>query len=361
MLTQGAPYNSAASDDELAEMFSRVVLLKEIGLSGLRRLQRSKVLVVGAGALGSTISELLARMGVGFIRIVDRDFVDLSNIPRVHLYGYSDYRVRRPKAYAVRERITDINPGTTVEAVVDEVDGSNVFNLIDGVDLVIDGLDNMETRMIVNEACIHKGVPYIFAGVSGRFGNVMPIIPKSTPCLRCILGSVNDLDSQNQCEVIGTDIVTVTMVSAVVAKLAVDILQGRGADGLYYIDVNRFEITKIQVKRNPRCPVCGLGRYEFLDAERKRYGVMPVCGSPGTFKVRLNMSRGELVRLIGSIDRGVWSVNEYDGIYVVGRGGVEITILNPSLAIVRGARDLRDAISFLRDLGLDQYISGAQQ
>src|SRR5215468_4091975 len=158
---------------------------------------------MGVGALGSTVAEILARAGIGFLRVVDRDFVELSNLQRQSLFDESDVANNLPKAAAAEAKLRRINSSVQIEAQIDDVNPSNVEDYLSDVDLVLDALDNFETRFVVNDACAKHRKPWIYTAAVGSYGLVMPILPGSTPCLRCLLGSLPAPGTSPTCETMG--------------------------------------------------------------------------------------------------------------------------------------------------------------
>jgi len=325
-------------EDQYVEMYSRQILVEGIGVKGQAALRRSRVAVVGAGATGSAVAEMLVRAGVGFIRVVDRDVVDLSNIPRCHLLEYSDYLERKPKALAIAEKISRISPYTEVEPVVVNVDGESVHDVVKDVDLVVDALDNMEAKHLLNEASVMHGKPYIYIGVEGVYGMVLPVIPGRTPCLRCVAREISAAPAG--CDVIGTHIIAVTMVSSIAASLAIKILMGRPLEGvLYYVDASLPEVVALKVRRDDRCPVCSLKNFEML-SRKKGAEVSEVCGTPGAYIADPS--------ILGSIDISKWSVEKRAHSTIYRRGGIEIIAFDRHLLVL--ARGVRRADELLKQL-----------
>ena len=159
------------------ERYSKQVLFAGIGEAGQRKLLAGRALLCGCGALGSVLAETLVRAGVGLLRIVDRDFVELSNLQRQVLFDENDIAERLPKAIAAAEKLRRINSEVRVEPIVADVDHTNIRQLAEGVDLILDGSDNFELRFLINDASLETGVPWIYAGVIGSHGQVMPIFP----------------------------------------------------------------------------------------------------------------------------------------------------------------------------------------
>jgi molybdopterin/thiamine biosynthesis adenylyltransferase len=183
--------------------YRKQTLLAEIGEAGQARLAQSRVLIVGCGALGSVSADALVRAGVGYVRIVDRDFVDLSNLQRQVLYDEEDVRSQWPKAVAAARKLQRINSGVTIDAHVADVDASNILGFADGIDVIVDGTDNFEVRFLINDAALETGIPWINGGVIGTHGQVMAIVPGRTPCLRCLMADVPDPGSLETCDTAG--------------------------------------------------------------------------------------------------------------------------------------------------------------
>src|SRR5256714_7657065 len=168
------------------ERYSRQILFEGIGEAGPRRLLASRALVVGCGALGSAQVEMLARAGVGRLRIVDRDFVEESNLQRQTMFTEADARERVPKAVAAARRVAEINSEVECAGEVADVNQSNVERLVVDCDVVLDGTDNFATRYLLNDACVKHGVAWVYGAAVGSFGVTMTIRPRATPCLRCV-------------------------------------------------------------------------------------------------------------------------------------------------------------------------------
>lgn len=312
-------------EDSYIEMFSRQILVDEIGIKGQMILRGSRVAVVGAGAIGSSVAELLARMGVGYIRIIDRDIVDLSNIPRCHMLEYSDYLERKPKALAVAEKISRITPFTKAEPVMVNIDSGNILDIIRDVDLVIDGLDSLEAKHLVNEASIMARKPYIYVGIEGPYATVIPVIPGETACLRCVVREHGDPGIG--CDVIGTNILAVTMASTLASSLAIKILMGRKIrGGIYYIDVSSLELKRLDARRSPSCPTCSLGRYELVGRKPPNKDVLEICGTPGAYIASPT--------IMSRIDKNNWNIERKGAINIYRKKDIEIIEFSSHLLIL---------------------------
>ena len=168
------------------ERFSRQILLQHIGEESQKILMDSYAVIVGCGALGTVSSSYLARAGIGQIRIIDRDFIEESNLQRQILFDENDISENIPKAIAAQRKLQKINTKTNIEGIVTDVNYSNIEELTKGADIIIDGTDNFETRFLINDFCVKNNIPWIYGACIGSKGLTMNIIPSKTPCLRCV-------------------------------------------------------------------------------------------------------------------------------------------------------------------------------
>src|SRR5829696_7307917 len=187
----------------LKERYSRQILFDGIGEAGQARLKQSCAVIIGCGALGAVQAETLARAGVGTLVLVDRDFVEESNLQRQVMFEESDAIDRLPKAEAAAARIRRVNSRIEVEPVVSDVNFENIEEIIAGAGLVLDGTDNFETRFLINDACVKNEVPWIYGGAVGSYGLTMTIVPNESPCLRCVLEAMPDPASGPTCDTAG--------------------------------------------------------------------------------------------------------------------------------------------------------------
>lgn len=329
------------------ERYSRQILFPEIGKAGQQKLIDSHVLIIGCGALGASHAEILSRAGVGKIRIVDRDFVEFTNLQRQTLFKEADAADRLPKAVAARTRIGEINSEVEIEAIVADVNQSNVEQLIGDVGLVIDGTDNFQVRYLLNDACVKLGKTWIYGAAVSSYGTTMTIIPGETPCLRCIFEDMPDAGSSPTCDTAGVIMPIIATVSAVQVSEAIKLLVGdRDAlhGSLMQFDVWQNDFRKIKLGGpNPDCPTCSQHRYEFLDAESTEFAAV-LCGRNA---VQIAPANGS------SIDLSAFSLkmseltevkqNEYLARFTVGEN--EITVFRDGRAIVKGTDDVSVARS----------------
>ncbi|MEI7616306.1 MAG: ThiF family adenylyltransferase, partial [Actinomycetota bacterium] len=175
-----------------SDRYSRQTLFSSIGENGQKKLQNSRVAIVGCGGLGSNIANSLVRSGVGFIRIIDKDIVELSNLQRQLLFDENDVKNKMPKALAAKSKLNLVNSEIEIEAVVDEVNKSNIGLLLKDTDLILDGTDNFKTRFFINEECVKNNIPWIYGTVAASYGMICSIIPDSGYCLECIFKDLPD-------------------------------------------------------------------------------------------------------------------------------------------------------------------------
>jgi adenylyltransferase/sulfurtransferase len=237
-----------------------------LGKSGQEKLLESRVVIVGVGGLGTVAANNLCRAGVGFLRIVDRDCVELSNLQRQLLYDEEDASRHIPKATAACSHLSRINSGVALESVAAEVNASNIESLIADTDLVLDCTDNIETRYLINEACDKLGKPWIYTGVLRGSGLTMNILPGGSPCFRCLFPEVLPPGSYPTCKTEGVLNSIISVIASVETTEAMKILIGSPAvrKGLFYIDVWNNQAEYVEVRGNPDCPVCGRHQYEYV-------------------------------------------------------------------------------------------------
>ncbi len=239
------------------ERYSRQIVLEDIGLEGQERLSRATVAVIGLGGLGSPAAMLLASMGVGRLVLVDRDVVSATDLHREPLYRLSDVDV--PKVEAAEERLKELNPDLETLSYPEPIHQGNAEEIVGQADVVVDGLDSMAARHIVNRAAVKLGKPYVFAGGIEMYGNITTIIPRETPCLECFYPVYSDEDVP-RCATLGVHPSITTLVAALEVEQAVEIITGKRpslAGRLLYIDLRQMSFEKIDIERVETCPVCG--------------------------------------------------------------------------------------------------------
>jgi adenylyltransferase/sulfurtransferase len=238
------------------ERYSRHAMLRVIGEEGQARIEKSRVLVVGLGALGSLIAILLARAGVGHLRILDGDVPEMHNLHRQILYGEEDVATGISKADAAALRLREANSSIQIESFNEFMNARNVQRLLSGMDVIVDALDNIAARYLVNDSAIRLGIPYVFGGAVETAGNVMSIIPGLTPCLRCLWPDPGAVENHPKASTVGVLSAVATTVASIEVAECLKILVGRNKDlipGLLMMELwgNHYQIVPLQ--QDPDC------------------------------------------------------------------------------------------------------------
>jgi len=259
------------------ERYSRQIRFAPFGETGQQHLLDACVAVVGCGALGTFQADALARAGVGRLRIVDRDYVELSNLQRQWLFDERDASESLPKAIAAAQKIAAINSSVTVEPVVADLTAANIEELLEDADLILDGADNFETRYLINDFCVSRGVPWVYGAAVGSYGITMPIVPGITCCLRCVYPEP-PTGAQSTCETAGVLGPATSLIASMQTAEAMKILSGERYRGkITTADVWTGEIRQIdQPSRDAACPACGLRQFAYLNGERR--APVSLCG-----------------------------------------------------------------------------------
>ena len=243
--------------DSQIERYSRHIILEDVGVEGQIKIQQGKVLIVGAGGLGSSVALYLAAAGVGTIGIIDGDVVDLSNLQRQIIHFTKD--VNKPKVISAKEKINQINPEVKVITYQELLTTDNVFDIIKDYDFVIDGTDNFATKFLINDACVLAGKPYSHGGILRFEGQAMTYIPGSA-CYRCIFNSpppANAVPTCSQAGVLGS---IAGILGTIQATEALKFLVCKGkllTNRLLIFDAKEMEFRTVKVKHNSQCPICG--------------------------------------------------------------------------------------------------------
>lgn len=328
------------SGDEPAERYQRQIVLPVIGSSGQTHLRRGRVCILGMGALGTQAALLLTRAGVGFLRIVDRDVPDWTNLPRQVLYDEANVRAGIPKAIAAAHHLKHLNGDVTIEPIVTDVDATSILPLIEDVDVVIDGSDNFELRYLLNDAALERGIPWIYGGAVGTHGTTMTIIPGETACLRCLFPEPPPPGLAPTCETAGVLGTVTAVIGALQASEAIKLLVGdRAASNrsLLTFDLWSLEIGRVEVPRRSDCPACVKGQRQFLN-QRPLSQTVRLCGRNAVQVVlhpHPKLDLRELATRLAPLGRV--EHNEY--LLRFQREGYELTIFPDGRAVIRGTDD----------------------
>lgn len=327
------------------ERYSRQVLFAGLGEAGQQRLRSSRVLLCGCGALGTVLAETLTRAGVGFLRIVDRDFVEISNLQRQVLFDEDDVERRLPKVVAGAEKLRRINSEVEIEPHVADIDHTNILDFARDVDLILDGTDNFEIRFLINDTALETGKPWVYAGCIGSHGQIMAVFPGETACLRCLMETVPEPGTTETCDTAGILGPTVNVIASMQAVEAIKILSGNRdavAQVLTVIDVWDGTFRKMNVKdlrERSDCRACIHGERLWLSGERGAQTTV-LCGrnavqfSP---QEKLRLSLDDLANKLSGV--GEVSQNAYLLRLVVKNPDFDVTVFRDGRAIIKGTAD----------------------
>lgn len=350
-------------DAKSRERYSRQILFAEIGEEGQERLRASSAAVVGCGALGTALANLLVRAGVGRLRIVDRDFVEESNLQRQTLFEESDARDALPKAVAAERRLAAINSDVKVEGVVADLDAKNAEHLLGGFSLLLDGTDNFEARLLVNDYAVKHGIPWVYAAVVASYGVTMAIRPGQTPCLACLAeadevadagasggptattdgpngsGPVVAPGTQATCDTVGVLGAAAGVIASIEAALALKLLLGKMQaldDRLLSFDVWTGRSQAIRVARRPNCRACGRREFRYLTGEAQPHVTM--CGRDSV-QIHERRRRLDLAQLGRNLAAGGGEVRHNEFLLRFRVPPYEVTVFADGRAIIKGTRD----------------------
>ncbi len=343
--------------NEDLQRYSRQIMLEEIGFVGLEKLRKAKVCVVGVGGIGNPVVTQLTAMGVGKLKIVDRDIIEISNLHRQHLYTESD--LGKVKVEAAKERLEKINSSVEIEALPNSVTKYTAESIISGYDIVVDALDSIDARYALNDACIKLNIPLIYAGALGMLGSVCTIIPNKTACLRCIFPALAE-DDMPTCSTEGVHPSILYLVGGIQVSEAVKIILGEKPtleNKLMYVDLNDLSLEKISVFRQEECPSCGTKRIERDQLETKQLIIEELCGrdrgkrtytvTPSHISSSLNLigieknaeRRGYTIKTKGELGLTIMSSNS---------DSLSISFMSSGAATIVGAKSEDEALSIYK-------------
>lgn len=259
------------------DRYSRQILLRDIQHDGQEKLAKSHVVIIACGALGTTIANNLARSGIGHIKIVDRDIVELNNLQRQNLFDEED--IGFPKASTAAKKLRKINSEIKIEPVVEDVNNENIERIIKNVDIVLDGTDNMLIRFLINDTCIKNGIPWVYGGAIETYGITMNIIPHKTPCFRCLIQDIPEAGSLPTCDTVGVLNSIPSIIASIQSTEALKILLKKDINkNVLTYDVWNHNFNSIKIKRRTDCECCVKHNFEFLN-RKKREKIITLCGS----------------------------------------------------------------------------------
>jgi molybdopterin-synthase adenylyltransferase len=324
--------------DSLREKYSRQILFGGIGQEGQQRLVASTAVIVGCGAIGAATAQLLVRSGVGRVRVIDRDFVEPSNLQRQTLFDEADARDSIPKAVAAERKLRSINSSVVVEGVVSDLSPHNTAELLSGFDLILDGTDNFEARLLMNDFAVQSGKPWIYAAAVASYGVTMTVRPGTTACLACLLGT-EPQGIEETCDTVGVLGPIVNLIASLEAADAMKLLAGREDalhEKLISCDIWKGHFQSVRVERDPQCRACVHREFTHLDGEAQPHITM--CGRDS---VQIH-ERGRILdldllktRLAATVD----DVRHNDFLLRFRVAPYEMTVFTDGRAILKGTKD----------------------
>jgi molybdopterin/thiamine biosynthesis adenylyltransferase len=329
-------------DDSLRQKYSRQILFGGIGVEGQERLMASSAVVAGCGAIGTAAANLLVRAGVGRLRVIDRDFVEPSNLQRQTLFDESDARDALPKAIAAERKLRAINDGVAVEGVVTDINPSNAAELLAGFDLILDGTDNFETRFLLNDFAVKSGKPWIYAAAVAGYGLTMAVRPGITACLACLLasnGNAAGYGLEETCDTVGVLGPIVNLIASLEVAEALKLLAGRERDlhgRLISCDVWSGRLQSVLAARHHTCPVCVRHEYAHLHGEAQPHITM--CGRDSV-QIHERGRNLDLNTLKNRLAVTVDDVRQNDFLLRFRVAGYEMTVFSDGRAIFKGTTD----------------------
>lgn len=326
--------------------YSRQERFAPIGVAGQERIRAARVLVLGCGALGSAVAEQLARAGVGALRLVDRDFVEPSNLGRQCLYTTEDAAAARPKAVAAAARLAALNPEPSYQPVVAHVAADGIDALLDDVDLALDGGDNFALRHILNEACQRRRIPWIYGACVGAYGCSMPVLPGETACLRCLQDELPAAGDGPTCDTQGVIAPAVHLVAAWQVAEALKLLVGDRAavrTELWSCDLWHGGFQRLDTRRwrDPTCAACG-AEASYPALRRREVPATVLCGRDGVQVLR--DVRPDLARFAAGLGPALIVGNEH--LVRWREGALRGTVFADGRVIVQGTADADRARGF---------------
>jgi molybdopterin-synthase adenylyltransferase len=329
------------------DRYVRQIRFAPLGEEGQRRLLASRALICGCGALGTVLANTLARAGVGKLRLVDRDFIELNNLQRQVLFDEQDIADNLPKAVAASKKLRTINSTIEIEPIVADVDHRNILALCAEVDVILDGTDNFETRFLLNDVALKLGIPWVYGGCLGAEGQTMTILPGETPCLRCLIPEPPPPGATPTCDTSGIVAPIVNVIASIEALEAIKILTGHREAiqrTLFTIDLwdNRVRQVKLDaLAERDDCPACGKREFPWLDGQRGSHTAV-LCGRNAVQLTRPDDQRLSLDALATKL-AGVGQVSRNAFLLRLTVDDFVLTVFADGRAIVAGTDDIAAA------------------
>jgi molybdopterin-synthase adenylyltransferase len=328
------------SPQPIHERYSRQVLFAGIGEAGQRRLLSSSAVIVGCGAIGAAAAGLLVRAGVGRIRILDRDFVEPSNLQRQTLFDEGDARSALPKAAAAERKLRAINASIAVEGRVADLSPRNAEDLLSGFDLILDGTDNFETRLLINDFAVRCGRPWIYAAAVASYSVTFTIRPGQSACLACLLdSSPHGQGLDETCDTVGILGPAVNLIASLEVAEALKLLSGH-AEALQHrlvsCDVWTGRFQSLRVARNPACRACARREFTYLTGQSQPH--ITLCGRDSV-QIHERGRSLDLAALCHRLKPAVSDVRQNEFLLSFRADSYQMTVFADGRAILKGTKD----------------------
>ncbi len=347
----------AGGSEELSkkelDRFSRQVMLEEIGYNGQLKLKNSKVCVVGTGGLGNPITSRLVAMGIGTLRIVDRDVIELSNLHRQTMFNEDD--VGQVKVEVAAKKLQKLNPDCNLEALAISVNDYNALEVIEGCDVVIDALDSVNARYALNKACVKLGIPFVTGAAVGVSGQAFTVLPKQSACYYCMFPELNE-DTMPTCSIEGVHPSILSIVGGIEVSEAVKIIIGKKpslSEKILHIDLENLDFNSTKTFRAEECPICGTGKLEVIPKEELI--LEELCGrnqGKRTYSITPTETFDLDVDTVTNIakEKGFTVENQGTLGLSLRTNDISVSFMKKGSAVVVGSKDESDAIILYKSL-----------
>ena len=347
----------AGGSEELSkkelDKFSRQVMLEEIGYAGQLKLKNTKICVVGTGGLGNPITSRLAAMGVGTLRIVDRDVIELSNLHRQTMFDEDD--VGQVKVEVAAKKLQKLNPDCKIEALAVSVNDYTALEVVQGCDVVVDALDSVNARYALNKACVKFGIPFVTGAAVGVSGQIFTIIPGDSACYHCMFPALDE-DTMPTCSIEGVHPSILSIVGGIEVAEAVKVVMGKKpslSDKILHVDIENLDFTSTRTFRAEECPVCGTGKSE--ETVKEELLLEELCGrnrGKRTFSITPTNTFDLDVESVTNIakEKGFLVDNQGDLGLSMRTNDLSVSFMKKGSAVVVGPKDEEDAISLYKSL-----------
>jgi len=335
------------------DRYSRQIMLEEIGYQGQLNLRNAKVCVVGVGGLGNPITTRLVAMGVGRLRIVDRDVIELSNLHRQTMFDESD--VGQVKVEVAAKKLQKLNPDVVIESLPVSVNDYTAFDVVEGYDVVIDALDSVNARYSLNKACVKNNTPFVTGAAVGVSGQVFTVIPKKSSCYHCVFPALDE-DSMPTCSIEGVHPSILSIIGGIEVSEAVKIITGKKpslVNRILHIDLENLDFTFTKTFKVDECPVCGSGK--VLIFQKEELIVEELCGrnrGKRTFSITPTDTFQLDASKVSNIakDGGFKVENLGDLGLSLRTSDLSVSFMKRGSAIIVGTKDEKDAVSLYKSL-----------